>query len=142
MNSTTFRAGVLLAFTLAALAGCGGGDKPMTPVGKLVAQGGDVFSYRAPSDGTIYVYDDRLEKLVYSGPIREGQVFSVDPRNKRLMLDGQVIQDNALDSGDRHKIYLKENEPDTVSQTTTIDADRDRVIVEQGKQSTEYHRAK
>src|SRR5687768_9988834 len=38
MNSTTFRAGVLLAFTLAALAGCGGGDKPMTPVGKLVAQ--------------------------------------------------------------------------------------------------------
>ena len=142
MKSTMFRAGILLAFTVAAVAGCNGRDDRMTPVGRLVAQGGGAVSYRAPADGTIYVYDDRVEKLVYSGPIREGQVFSVDPRNQRLMLDGQVIQDNALDSGDRHKIYLKENEPGSVSQTTTIDRDRDRVIVEQGTKSTEYRKVR
>lgn len=140
MKSRITSAHVFLAFALAALAGCSGRDRAMTPVGKLVAQGGDVFSYRAPSDGTIYVYDDRLEKLAYSGPIREGQTFTVDPRNKRLMLDGQVIQDNALESGDHHKIYLKENEPGSVSQTTTIDRNRDRVIVEQGTKSTEYRK--
>ena len=141
MSKHVARVGLFLAFALVGAAGCGGGDDAMTPVGKLVAQGGDTFSYRSPSDGTIYVYDDALEKLVYSGPIRQGQVFTVDPRARRLTLDGKVIQDNALDSGSQHKIYLDENPPDSVSRTTTIDQDRDRVIVEQGKNTTEYHRA-
>ena len=137
-------AGVLLAFALAAVvAGCAGNDERMTPVGKLVAEGGDAVSYRAPKDGQIYVYDDKLERLVYSGPIREGQVFSVDPRNKRLMLDGQVIQDNALDSGSRHKIYMKEIEPGmsgAASSSVSSTAERDRVLLEQGTKTTEYRK--
>ena len=43
----------------------------------------------------------------------------------------------ALQSGDRHRIYLKEYEPTTLFSTSA----RDRVIVEQGTKSTEYHRA-
>jgi hypothetical protein len=138
--SKVFRFSVLLAFTLAPALGCGGRDRGMSPVGTLVAVGGGPVSYRSPKDGTIYVYDDKIERLVYSGPIREGQVFSVDPKNGRLMLDGRVIQDNALRSGDRHRIYLRENEP--VGTSTTIDRDRDRVIVEQGTRSTEYRKVK
>ena len=91
--SKVFRASVFLAFTVAAALGCSGQDRRMEPVGTLVAIGGGPVSYRAPQDGTLYVYDDKIERLVYSGPIREGQVFSVDPRNKRLMLDGRIIQD-------------------------------------------------
>ena len=133
-------ASVLLGLSLAAVTGCGGRDNSMTPVGKMVAEGDGPVSYRAPKDGTIYVYDDKVERLIYSGPVREGQVFSVDPRNKRLMLDGQVIQDNALQSGNRHKIYLKENEPGTAGSSSG--SSRDRVLVEQGTKTTEYRKAR
>lgn len=138
MEKSILRASMILAIGLVTFAGCGGRDKTMNPVGKLVAEGDGAVSYRAPRDGTIYVYDGEIERLVYSGPIREGQVFSVDPRNKRLMLDGSVIQDNALDSGRRHKIYLKDNEPDSESSSGS---NRDRVILEQGTRTTEYRRS-
>ena len=79
------------------------------PRAMLSAEGAGVLTYTAPEDGTIYVYDARGDRLVYTGDVEKGQTFQVDPSERRITLDGRVIQDKALATGNQHKIFFEQD---------------------------------
>lgn len=137
---------ILLGVALAATSvGCGNrnNNDNFIPVGQLAVEGEGPVSYVAPRDGTIYVYGGNDNNLVYSGPIKKGETFSVEPKEKRLTIDGRIIQEGALDTGNRHRIYLDANDAmgstgARTSGTTARSGSPDRVIIEHGPRSTEY----
>jgi hypothetical protein len=142
-----FRSVVLLGLAMGAAVslGCGNrnSDDDFNPVGQLAVETGQgPVSYVAPQDGTIYVYGGKDNNLVYSGPIKKGETLSVEPKEKRLMIDGRVIS-SSLDTGNRTRIYLDSREEmsasgGTTSVRTSTGNAPDRVIVEHGPRSTEY----
>lgn len=142
---TTYLATIVTAIALgAATVGCANRNQDdFVPVGQFATEGEGALSYVAPQDGTVYVYGGKDNRLVYSGPIKRGETLSVDPRAKSLMIDGRVIS-GALDTGDRHRIYLDARDGTTSvyrESSSAAGTDPDRVIVERGARSTEYRPA-
>jgi hypothetical protein len=86
-----------------------------------VSAGSRALSYRAPSDGRIWVIDsDDDNKVIYSGKIDRGDEIRVDMDRNRISLDGDTVFEKDLRSGNQHRIYF---DPDG-------DAER-RVIVKE-----------
>lgn len=52
-----------------------------------------VLSYRAPHPGKLYVYDRRGQRLIWSGNLRDGDVFSFSLVDNRGALNGRNIFD-------------------------------------------------
>jgi hypothetical protein len=84
-----------------------------------VSEGQANLAYRAPSDGTIYVYDKTSGKLAYSGKVENGQYFRVDPGDRRITVDGNVVQDKVVRTGRQYRLFFRE-EP-TVRTETRIE---------------------
>jgi hypothetical protein len=86
-----------------------------------VSAGDGGLSYRAPSDGKIWIIDaDDNNNVVYSGEVDRGDDIRVDMDKNRVTLDGDTVVEKSLRRGNQHRIYF---DPDG-------DADR-RVIVEE-----------
>jgi hypothetical protein len=64
-------------------------------------------SWTASSDGRVSVYDQNTDKIVYGTSVRVGQSVNVDVDNNRIMLDGQLVNENSLHRGDQYRIYFE-----------------------------------
>jgi hypothetical protein len=47
----------------------------------LKAEGNDKVAWSAPQHGTVYIYDNNNEHLLYSGEVHRGDLVSIDPNN-------------------------------------------------------------
>ena len=65
------------------------------------------FSWTADRTGTLYVVDVPEDNIVYRGPLRTGQMVTVDPQVNRITVDGRPVAEGKLKSGHRNDIYLK-----------------------------------
>ncbi len=77
------------------------------PQAMLSTEGEGQLAYRAPKDGRIYVDDVNSGRLVYTGQIKAGQLFMVEPSERHVTLDGDIVQDKALSAGHRHRVYFE-----------------------------------
>jgi hypothetical protein len=63
-------------------------------------------TFSAPHDGTVYVVDDWYNRLVYSGPVKQGDEVVVDPGAGLVSVGGKdVTGGRKLTDGD-HSIYM------------------------------------
>jgi hypothetical protein len=93
---------------------------------QLVVQGNDKITYTAPSHGTVYVYDNNNDHLLYSGEVHKGDALTVDPQNDWIKLGDRKVSEHSLATGRDHRIFFV---PDathrTSSESTSVDTDRD-----------------
>jgi hypothetical protein len=73
------------------------------PFSQLVAEApGQTASFQAPDDGTVYVdgpgHPGQPRHIIYSGLIRRGEVLTVDPSAKELLINGKTVA-ASLDEG-------------------------------------------
>lgn len=73
----------------------------------LVTGGSDRLSYRAPADGTVYIYDRDSPRLVYSGEVHRDQLVEVRPGDGRVLLDGRTVTERGLSSGNHYEMYFE-----------------------------------
>ncbi len=73
---------------------------------RLVAEGKGRISYRARRDGRVYVYDRKLDKVVYRGQLDEGEEIAVDPDKNRVQIEGQTVKDKIMKKKNEHRIYF------------------------------------
>jgi len=89
------------------LAGCGGEHPSDIPSAATMAtEGSGRLSYTAPSDGTVYVYDDTTDHLIYSGRVERGQVVTVNPKDDRITVDSRTAYEGRLPGGDDRRVYF------------------------------------
>jgi hypothetical protein len=99
----------LMLIGTAALAGCASDLPELQPSGTVALQGAEPLSLKAPADGQISVYNVSTENLLYSGVIRKGQVVTIDPVAKNVLIDKMVANSKPLYGGDELKILFDAN---------------------------------
>ena len=115
---STLRTTILSLALVAGVAGCTPERHDAIPPDAIsVTEGQANISYRPTDDGTIYVYDKTAGKLVYSGDIEAGQYFRVDPGDRRITVDGNVIQDQIVKSGRQYRLFFREKPDERVRET-------------------------
>ena len=73
---------------------------------RLGVEGNQKVSYTAPSHGTVYIYDDNNQHLIYSGEVHRGDLISVDPDNNWIKIGDRKVTENKLDRGRNHRIFF------------------------------------
>jgi hypothetical protein len=101
---------VLATTTLGFLAGgCASQDRHevVPPTAVLGAEGSKMLTYTTSGPGTVYVYDVGKDQLVYSGQVESGRSITVDPEKNQILVDGTLVQDKTLSSGDNYRIFFQ-----------------------------------
>jgi len=97
-----------LALTLFAFNGCTASGKMAIPAGaEEVEAGRGELRYSAQRDGKVWVYDAETDKMVYTGPIRDGDRITVDPDRNQIVVGGQTVSEQPLISDHKYRIYFK-----------------------------------
>jgi hypothetical protein len=98
----------------------------------LIKQGHEPLLYEAPSDGTIWVYNQSDKRLVYTGGIRAGQSVHVDPDHDFVLVDGKKVVDMKMDDFDNHQILFSASAPAAQTpQPASVTVQPDAVKIEQ-----------
>jgi hypothetical protein len=110
MNSRSLFIVTALAMTTGGmyLGGCATERHDVVPPTALLgAEGERRLSYTTDGPGTIYVYDQLDNRLVYSGEVDGKRTISVDPDKNELHVDGTLVQDKTLKRGHNHRIFFQ-----------------------------------
>ena len=75
---------------------------------RLRVEGRGDITFKAPRDGFVYVVDTRERKLVYEGPLDEGETLMVAPYRNQVEVDGQRVKRvKDLDNKHIHRIFFE-----------------------------------
>jgi hypothetical protein len=134
-------------------------NKDVPASAKIVAQGEKDLAYRAPEQGTIYVFDKSGQNVLYSGRVQRDDLLKVEAMQDRITLNDRVVMDKQIRDHDAINIFferdpnaslevrpasertvIREREvrteprselrPSNSDSTITVRPDRDRVTVE------------
>jgi hypothetical protein len=110
------------------MAGCANEDRPrdIPPTAQLMTEGSGELAYKAPHDGTIYVYDTRDDRLIYSGKVEHGQLVTVNPKSDAVSLDSKKVFEGNLRGGNNRTIYFEPKDHMTLDERHDLDRDRER----------------
>jgi hypothetical protein len=98
--------------TTSALAGFQTGCAPerhevIPATAMLGAEGEKRLTYTTNGPGTLYVYDQTANRLVYSGDVDGTRQISLDPEKNELTVDGTLVQNKTLTRGHNHRIFFQ-----------------------------------
>jgi hypothetical protein len=102
-------ASLLPLAVLAAMAvtGCAPERHEVVPSSALLgAEGNQRLTFTSDGPGTIYIYDQSDDKLLYSGHVPGRRQIAVDPERNEITVDGVLVQDKSLRPGNNRKIYF------------------------------------
>jgi len=88
---------------------------------KLQSSGTSKLAFRAPSDGTVYVYNRNTNKLEYQGDVKRDALVEYNPDNKKLVLDDKPIPGVDLVRGDNREIWFSPSHDHTVIHEKTVE---------------------
>ena len=96
---------------------------------EIVSEGEDNLTFRAPSDGMVYVYEKNNDKVLYSGKVDRGDTLRLDADKRHLTLNGDPVSERNLAIGSDHVIrFQRDDEPDNrtvILQRRTVTRDVD-----------------
>ena len=96
----------------------------MPETARLRTEGRGDLSFKATRDGYVYIVDTRDKKLIFTGPLDEGETILVAPYRNVIEVDGvRVKRVKDLDNKHIHRIFF---ERDSDSGRNRRDRDRDR----------------
>lgn len=113
---------IVASFTgLVLLAGMGGcAAQPQQAVvpatARLQVSSSGQKVYAAPAEGTMYVYDQPADRLIWSGQVKPGQVVGVDPARNEVTLNGTPVSNKLQVGNGRIDILF---EPSPAAQTAS-----------------------
>jgi hypothetical protein len=115
-NIRTLTIAVLGSMGLSILAGGCAADrnKDIPASAQIVAQGEKELAYRAPEDGTIYVFDKSGQNVLYSGRVQRDDLLKVEAMRDRITLNNRVVMDKQIRDHDALNVFF-EREPRSAS---------------------------
>ena len=73
----------------------------------LGAEGERRLTYTTNGPGTLYVYDQTDNRLLYSGEVTGERQITVDPEKNEITVDGTLVQNKTLTRGHNHRIFFQ-----------------------------------
>ena len=89
-------------------AGCTATGKNAIPSGAdRVASGEGPIDYRAQRNGDIWVYDANTKKMVYTGPVSDGDRVRVNTETNQILVGGRTVSERPLAGNHKYEIYFR-----------------------------------
>jgi len=89
-------------------AGCTATGKSAIPSGAdRVASGEGPIDYRAQRSGDIWVYDANTKKMVYTGPVSDGDRVRVNTETNQILIGGRTVSERSLAGNHKYEIYFR-----------------------------------
>jgi hypothetical protein len=133
--------GSLMLGSMAFVPGCASNNWPddVPHTASLNSEGNGRLAFTAPSSGTVYVYDDSSNRLVYSGQVLSGQRIVVDPKNDRVDLDDRRVSNQSMGTEDRYQVYFDSQSPRVVERRVIERRTVDEPVVTERHDVVEEH---
>jgi hypothetical protein len=91
------------------LTGCANDQREIPPTARMVTEGTTNVTATAPHDGTVYVFDDTSNKMVYIGKVDKGDTVSVDAKDDQVLLGAKPAVQRELWDTHRYQVYFDES---------------------------------
>ena len=109
--SGTLAVFALAALSLAGASGCRGRAAGVPEAAKF-ENASKRIDYTARGDATVYVVDDWYNRLVYKGPVRQGERVVVDPGAGTLTVAGKDVAGGRKLTDADHSLYVEPHGPE------------------------------
>ena len=83
------------------------GKSAIPPGADRVAGGDGPIEYRAQRDGDVWVYDADSKKMVYTGPVRDGDRVRVNTESNQILIGGRTVSERPLAGDHKYEIYFR-----------------------------------
>lgn len=112
---SVIRTVVISAALLVSLAGCGPSKPAEDPhlgglgpdLHEVAKSRGKRLEYKAGRPGKLYLYDYDTSQFLYSGQIKSGETFVLEPASNRALLGTQPLDlDYPANAFDDYRLYL------------------------------------
>ena len=99
---------LMVAITMAILVGgCAPERHEVVPSTAIFgAEGNQQLTYTSDGPGTVYVFDQPANKLLYRGHLTRRQQVKVDPERNEITVDGTLVAEKNLQPGNHRKIFF------------------------------------
>ena len=104
---------VLGAAVLIGAPGCASDRPDEIPYSaNMVGEGKESVWLTATDKGTVYIYDDTANEMVYTGKVEKGDEVRVDARDNRILLQGKTALERDLINDHRFQVFFEADEDD------------------------------
>jgi hypothetical protein len=97
---------LLVGLVFGVMAGCADHPSEVPADGVKVAEGNQKLLYKAPEAGTIFVYQDQDNRLIYRGAIRKGDTVELNTNDDRISINGKTVMEKGLSTGRTYKMFF------------------------------------
>lgn len=93
--------------------GCAPEQPDVVPTSaQMAVSGNGTIHYTAPADGTVYIYDQPSQRLVWSGLVYKGQTVDLDSKRNAIIVGGTTMA-NKIMVGDHKNVLYFDRMPDS-----------------------------
>src|SRR3954468_12344368 len=97
---------LLVGLLFGVMAGCADHPSEVPAEGVKVAEGNQKLLYKTPESGTIFVYEDPGNRLIYRSAVRRGDTVELNTNDDRISINGKTVMEKGLGSGHTYKMFF------------------------------------
>ena len=97
---------LLVGLLFGLLAGCADHPSEVPANGVKVAEGNQKLLYKPSEPGTIFVYEDPGNRLIYRGAVKRGDNIELNTNDDRISINGKTVMEKGLGSGHNYKMFF------------------------------------
>ena len=100
---------LLVGLLYGMVAGCADHPSEVPADGVKVAEGNQKLLYKPSEPGTIFVYEDPGNRLIYRGAVKRGDKIELNTSDDRITINGTTVMEKGLGSGHNYKMFFDAN---------------------------------
>jgi len=97
---------LLVGLVFGMMAGCADHPSEVPANGVKVAEGNQKLLYKAAEPGTIFVFEDPGNRLIYRSAVKRGDTIDLNTNDDRISINGKTVMEKGLGSGHNYKMFF------------------------------------
>jgi len=97
---------LLVGLMFGVMAGCADHPSEVPPNGVKVAEGNQKLLYKPSEPGTIFIFQDPDNRLIYRGAVKRGDTVELNTNDDRISINGKTVMEKGLSSGHTYKMFF------------------------------------
>src|SRR5258706_12305658 len=88
------------------MGGCADHSSGVPADGVKVGAGKQKLFYKAPENGTIFIFECPDNRLIYRGAVRRGDTVELNTNDDRISVNGKTVMEKGLSTGQTYKMFF------------------------------------
>ena len=97
---------LLVGLLVGVIGGCADHPSEVPADGVKVAEGNQKLLYKPSEPGTIFIFQDPDNRLIYRGAVRRGDTVELNTNDDRISINGKTVMEKGLSSGNTYKMFF------------------------------------